>query len=525
MLGAIQVLTIRIKQAECALADGRLDEAFEIARAEDVRRHHLGQRLIGKLSRALAERGRNSLSAGQFQQALSDCNKADRLGGNLPEISELRQAICTAMEQNSIEHQQRSAKLAQAKEHIENGWLSVGQQILADGDGGHQADMLLQQVTAKRLQIDSVVSKVRQVLERNDIEAAIDIIGKVDTASVQADAMAEVIARIRTLASENIRGNINNGRIDLANALLRKLMLLGSESVETRELGLAVTRCRQAAELIERGRSQAAAEILQNLQAIFPSAEWLQAAIGQAQQASRAIEALHTGPLGLLIYHGVEENTIVEEVRQPFAVSSTKETSNWQVPAKFVLQIDGVGSFFVFRDRVITAGPIRSSAGPDLGLLAETNVPVISIERTDEDYFCHSSKPVCINDKAVTQKLLGNNDRIALFAKCRMKFAVPNAASTTAVLDLDGGRLTRPDVRRIILMDRDILIGPGPNNHIRTERVGDTATLFIQNGKLNCRTKEKVMVDGRLCESGDGFSIGLPVQIGQISLVLTEIDV
>ena len=203
------MLIVRIKQAECALADGRLDEAFEIAKAEDVRRHRRGQKLIGKLSRALAKRGQDNLLANRLQQALSDCNKADKLGGNLPEITKLRQAICTAMEQNTLTHQQRSIKLAQAKEHIENGWLSVGEQILADGSGGHEADVLLQQATAKRLQIDSAVSKAQQALKRNDLEYAIDVISKVDTASSQNETIAEIIARIRTLANQQIRGNLN----------------------------------------------------------------------------------------------------------------------------------------------------------------------------------------------------------------------------------------------------------------------------------------------------------------------------
>jgi len=518
------VLIVRIKQAECALADGRLDEAFEVAKAEEVRRHRRGQKFVGKLSRALAKRGQDNLSNNQFQQALSDCNKADKLGGNLPEITKLRQAICTAMEQNTLANQQRSIKLAQAKEHIENGWLSVGEQILADGSGGHEADVLLQQATAKRLQIDSAVTKARQALERNDLESAIDVISKVETTSSQSETIAEVITRTRTLANQRIRDNLNNGRIDLANALLQKLMLLGAESVETRELNLAVTQCRQAAGLIEAGRTQAAAQILQKLKAILPSAKWLQTAINQAQKAAEAVDALHIGPLGLFVSNNVEGDDLAEENSPPFLENNTKERTDSRLPSKFVLQIDGVGGFLVFRDKIITAGPISSSARPDLGLLADPSVSVASIERTDEDYFLHSQKPVYINDKPVTKRLLTDNDRISLSAKCRMKFYIPNAASTTAVLDLDGARLPRPDVRRIILMDRDILIGPGFNNHIRTERIKNTVTLFMHNGKLACRAKENVMVNDQPLEFDAGFPIGSRIQIGQISLVLAKLD-
>jgi hypothetical protein len=74
-------------------------------------------------------------------------------------------------------------------------------------------------------------------------------------------------------------------------------------------------------------------------------------------------------------------------------------------------------------------------------------------------------------------------------------------------------------------MDRDVLIGPGFNNHIYTEQTKDIVTLFMQNGKLGCRAKEKVMVNDRPLESGAGFPVGSPIQIGQISLVLAELDV
>lgn len=518
------MLIVRIKQAECALADGRFDEAFDIAKCDDVRRHRRGQKLTGKLSRALAKRGQDSLSADQLGQALSDCNKADKLGGNLPEITELRHAICRAMEEKRFGHQQRSAKLAQAKEHIDNGWLSVGEQILADGAGGQEADVLLQQAATRRLQIDSAVSKAHAALKRDDIETAIDVMSFVDVARSHDETVAEVVGKIRKIANQQIRQKLNEGRIDLAEGLLDKLLLLSVESMDTKDLGLAIGYCRQGAKLIETGRTQEAAEILKKLKGILPSAKWLDAAIKQAQKACEAADALHTGPLGVFNGNNLKYNDLAEGKSLAGFGNNTMVKNDSQLPSKFVLQIDGVGSFFVFRENIITAGPISSSARPDLGLLAEPSLPVASIERTDEDYFLRSQKPVYVNDKQVTQKLLADGDRIGLSSRCRIKFYVPNAASTTAVLELDGARLPRPDVRQVILMDRDILIGPGFNNHIRTELVSDTVTLFMQNGKLGCKAKEKVIVNDKPYVSGKGLDVDVPIRIGHISLVLTRMD-
>ena len=80
------MLILRLKQAETAVADGRLDEAFEIIRSEQIRQHRRGQKLIGRLARAFAKRGRENLDAERIQLALNDCNRAEKLAGNIDEV-------------------------------------------------------------------------------------------------------------------------------------------------------------------------------------------------------------------------------------------------------------------------------------------------------------------------------------------------------------------------------------------------------------------------------------------------------
>ena len=49
------MLILRLKQAETAVADGRLDEAFEIVQSEQIRQHRRGQKLIGRLAGAFVD--------------------------------------------------------------------------------------------------------------------------------------------------------------------------------------------------------------------------------------------------------------------------------------------------------------------------------------------------------------------------------------------------------------------------------------------------------------------------------------
>ncbi|MGB2819467.1 MAG: hypothetical protein WBF17_00695, partial [Phycisphaerae bacterium] len=72
---------LQIKQAECALTDGRLDEACELLAASDLASHHRGQKLIGRLVHGLLARGEQHLAAGNVRGALADCEKAVALGG------------------------------------------------------------------------------------------------------------------------------------------------------------------------------------------------------------------------------------------------------------------------------------------------------------------------------------------------------------------------------------------------------------------------------------------------------------
>jgi len=153
------VLILRIKQAEIALADGRLDEAFEIVRSEHVRNHYRGQKLISRLSAALAKRGRDNFEAERIQDALADCSKAEKLAGNTDEVANLRSDICSRMEEKRLREQHCSLNLAQAKRNIQAGWISAGEKILEQTDEDNsRAGIVIQQANLARIQIDEGVA-------------------------------------------------------------------------------------------------------------------------------------------------------------------------------------------------------------------------------------------------------------------------------------------------------------------------------------------------------------------------------
>jgi len=528
------VLILRIKQAECALADGRLDEAFEIAGADDVRRHRHGQRLLGRLTRAYVQRGREALAGGRLDTALADCNKAEKLAGNASDVAQLREAVCRAIVERQHGHQQGAVRVAQARQRIADGWHSVGGQILERaGSDDAQAVLLRQELDAVRLHTEDAVAKAEQALKRGDLVAAVDVLRAASVAKNRSGRISEILGRIRKQAGEQVQASLEQGRIDRAQSLLQRLAPLDGDGQEIAELRRALMQCHEAAELVAAGRPGAALPLLRKVKTMYPSARWLDKVLGDVKQAAEAMEELDAGPLGLSIADAVgirnqamqDENDIPvrdeamhEVARAMNAARNDPATS--PLPSAFVMQMDGVGSYLVFRDARLTIGPISSSARPTLGLMAEPDLPVISIERIDADYFVRSQRAIQVNGTPVTERLLADGDVIALSPRCRLRFRLPNAASTTAVLMLSGARLGRPDIRHILLMGRDILAGPYTNHHIQTEHLDETITFFEQNDRLLCRASQPVAVDGRPMQPEKGLVMDKPIRIGNLSMVL-----
>jgi len=519
------------------LADGRLDEAFEIAREDEVRSHRHGQRLLGRLARAIVRRGQEHLAAHRFQAALLDCNKAEKLAGAVPEVAQLRAAACDAMVKSQQDHQQQALRVAEAKRKIDEGWLSVGGRLLDEaptGDG--RAEMVRQELAAARLQTEDAVVKAELALQRDDLEEAIGIVRATGLGQSKNGRAGELLSQVKVRVIERVRSDLEQGRIDRAQAFLQRVLPFGKDGTELAELAEALARCRQAAEYVTAGRPGAALPLLRKVRVVCPSASWLDSAIADIKRAAEAYEELDAGPLGLT----VADATPIMGASNPEAGPAVAPAKNREpgagmqeraipvngsesVPSRFVLQIDGVGSFLVFREPRVTIGPISSSARPMLGLLTDPNAPVILIERVDGDYFVRSPTPIEVNGRSVGEAMLRDGDRITLSPRCILRFHLPNPASTTALLAISGARLHRPDIRQVVLMDRDILIGPYTNNHIRTDHVKDAIALFAQNGRLLCRTQEGILVDGHSFDPNVGLAVDKRVEIGKLSMVVARL--
>ncbi|HEY8748244.1 MAG TPA: hypothetical protein VIM11_09740 [Tepidisphaeraceae bacterium] len=503
------MLLIRLKQCEVALAGGRLEEACGLLAEPALRAHRRGQELLSSVSKALVGRGRTHLAAGSLTAAAEDADRAAGLGGNLAEVVQLRRAVSTAMSEQRKASQLRDHVIATARRHADAGQITIGQQMIADiAVVGDHAEILKQDLVARRASVDSAVEKATAALKSDDWEAAIDHVARLDRTSRCEQPVREIVGRINQVVMEQCTDAINSGRLDVASSLLARLNHLPSQSSEAETLRRVLMQCREAFDAIGKGDPAIAELSLRALLPLVPRAKWLSTAVEQVRTLREATEELRTGPLRLAAVDTVATLAPARVLPPPLPRPQAKPMPATDV----ILHVDGAGGFRVIDRPIVTIGPVSSSRPVDVPLMADAMLPVITIARSEDDYFLHAVQPVLVNDKPTTSTLLSNGDRIGLGPRCRITFRRPSPASSSAVLDLSGTRLPQADVRHIILMDREMIVGPGAAAHVRSDELDAPAVIQRRDGRLICRNQ------GISTE----LTPGTHVKVGPIGLVVAK---
>ncbi len=536
------MLVLQIKHAEAALRDGRLDEAAALVEREPARSHRLAQRLAGKLTAAFVARGRRHFESGRPAQALADCEKAAHLGGSQEAVEALRQEVTQAMMGDREDRQAHEDVLAEANRRVAAGRLSACGALLEEvGRDSGRVRRLRYHLEEKRANQAEAIEALRNAMDANDLTNAIE---QLATASRQG-VVGEELAALRRQVVKQVIGQVKEavaaGRIDQAHRLLSRLDGLKLDDLEVAEQRRVVARCREAAGLIERGDWRQAERLLRRLRGVVDGAKWIEPTLKQLHAAAEAAEELHAGPLGLAMDMsdpgepapdggrlspkvGLEGPGRPQMAKNPDPASPrgrTQERMDVRRSDGFELRIDGVGGFLVFHKPSVTIGPISSAARPDVGLMAEPTAPVASITRSDEDYFVRCDKLIDVNGKKVTHGLLTGQDRIGLSTRCRFRFRRPNAASTSALLELDGARLPQADMRRVILLDRSLIIGPDSSAHVRVPGLARPVVLQAAKGGLVANVDAE-LEDGLSLAAGELLPTGVSVKVGALGMVLGE---
>jgi hypothetical protein len=540
------MLILRIRQAEVAANAGRLDEAFELAARDGrFRSHRRGQEAITRIVAGLVGRGREHLSAGRLLQAATDCERAGRLGGaGLADVAKLAADLREAQATQQRAQRDAALAIAAAKRYVEDGALSIGRRMLATAAVGDdsRAKRLMTDIDDQRARLDTAITAAQSAVARRDWAAAAEAVARARGINPTDARIAENAGTVAEALSRDAREQFETGRLDRAADVAETLQLADPDSAMVRDIGRALEHCRSAMTCLDLAKPRDAAERLRRVVVLFPNAPWLKDVLEHVDVVADGMDQLRAGPLSLAIdlsiiaakgkpvTAGAGNLDVPPLARPAMSFPARREgtvgqanggTSNGVLPDRFILNVDGAGAFLVVRSPVVKVGPISSSTLPDVALVADATAPAISIERMEDDYFLRAPSPVALNDKPATEALLGANDRIGLSPRCRFTFALPHAASTTAVLDLVGARYPRGDVRRVILLDRDLVLGPGNTSHVRVPGLASPVVLNLRNGML--RPSVEALIGDRPLGAGQGIPVGTPVTAGGASFVISRV--
>jgi tetratricopeptide (TPR) repeat protein len=497
-------VSARLKAAEQAVAAGRLDEAHELLNATDLREHPRGAEVRGRLAEALLTRVRAHEEAGRYAEALQDLDRAAEAGARPEQVAALREWVrgVASREQNADRAHRRQVEAA--RDRIDAGSLMAGREILGDLDAADtQVQRLQREVEERERTAERLLTEARRLLEAGQFGPACRTLERARSENPRAAALLELEAQITRGALDQIRSATEAGRLDTAADLLGQLGDVGRNLPERSEWERTLAEVRSAIDAAGRADWEAAKRAVLRLKTRLPEAQWLSQAAEQLSQIDELVTAVLAGPLGVPLQpsegRGRTQDTVVlpranaeRAVRPPrdhvvperthYIENAVAATGKWQ------LLVDGAGSFLVLcQDRVTIGRAGGGDAEADIALMADISGIHAEIARIEDDYFLFARKPLLVNGRTVSQRLLEDGDRIELSRHARLTFRLPSRRSASAVLELGGSQRLAGDVRRVVLFDRYATMGPGAGNHIVVPGAYGSAAVFERAGRLCVR--------------------------------------
>lgn len=522
---------IRLRQAENAFRDGRLDEAFAIANEQEIRELRGGQMLLEQLVDPLLSRGREHFSGGRLKEALLDIERAIVAGGNRPSAAQLRQEVETALHSRERRHRQERETLEAARAHLANGSLRAGLSVL-DGapQGSTEADRLRREVERREARAKEARARAVAYLEHSDPLEALRALEEAVREDPRNLELPDLKVRARKLATQRAEQALVEGDFSAAGALLRNMDRSLGPGLETRRLQGILDLAIDTSKLAARNELAAAAVVAGRLARELPGATWARESLEALQQAASGLAALRAGPLGRVLEDPAgtgSPGARGEPTRAGKVDMGTLQDSRTETPTseRWLLWVDGVGTYLVLKENRVSFGRSGSSAHPDIALPAEIAGFHAEINRTDDDYFVVASQgKVEVGGQVVTRRLLTNGDTILLGGLVKVLFELPTPLSPSAVLTLKNHRIPG-DVRKVVLLKDHFLIGPGEECHVGAPpkaSAESSAVLSLVGGRLHCRAETEILLDGQPAGKEAQIPPGCHVQIGDVTFTITD---
>lgn len=428
----------KLKEAETAVAQGRLDDAAKTLTSGDLQTYLPAQQLLADVAAKMAQRAAASAQQGDFEAAWKGLAESKRLAGETASWTLSQREVAEA---------------------------ALGQVVLLLKAGDHERSLVyLHQLQRRDLPAASL-TRLREVVRRLDSARKLASRGKFGEADEQlssALALRSDLEFIDTLRQQ-LRYRAERSR-QLEEALHRALAT--QDYSETLKLADQLLEVAPENRVARDARRRA----------------W--AHVGAKVGESHAQRETHHWPGGESGAATREHGPVEEEPRLP----------------RFMLWIDAVGGYLVCLNHRIIIGQAHPGSPVDVPLQADISRRHACIRREGEGYLVEPvGGSVKLDGKPIDgPALLTDGDELELGDGVRLRFRRPHVLSASARLEILSRHRTQPFVDGVILMAESCVLGPKWQNHVVCRDWKGDVVLYRQEEKLFCRAMESLEIDGQL---------------------------
>ena len=509
------MFNLRLKQAETALREGRLDEAAALLTDPALREHRDGQTLITELVVALLDRAAEHHAAQRHSEAQQDVQAARQFGGNATRIAELQAELDQASAKSDRVRRREQELLSEAKREVEAGNCELGEQLLQRAASEEStAQRLGDQLVAKRSRIEAAAERAEQLVESGRTNDAVGAIAELHDLCPKHGSLSSLVDRVTGPVVDQILGEVEFGRLDRVQSLMERVRPLVSLDPDLGEFDQVVELGRAAARSFDQSHFEEALKSLRKLSALLPETEWLKTLQERTQQASVLKAELQASPLSLLSDASVTSTDLPRfNVRSQdhVPVSSVHRAALNAPPMsqRLLLQIDGSGSALLLTSSSLSIGNAAGSRRCDVPLMGYNSDSPALLTRHRDGYQVVAGGDCSVDGVKCREKLLPADAKLSFGPRCSLRFRRPTSVSRSASMDLTGTRLSRPDIRTVVMFDETLIAGAARTSHVVSRSLDEPIVLFQRDGRFFARNGFAAR------GAGQDPIVPIPVELGE----------
>jgi tetratricopeptide (TPR) repeat protein len=517
---------VRLRAAQKALRQGRVDDCFGLCQQPEVRDHAAAGPLLDDLAKALLARARLHRQAGRYAAALEDLDRVEQIGRGSPDTATLRAQLRDHLQSAADREADNRQAYQRAAERLRAGRLeSVRHDVQRVNDETQRIE-LARELEQRVQRSSEVLHQAEDALARDDVLTAVRLWQDASRRFGRTRETETFAARLASPLRTAVMQWSRDGQIEralAARSAVETLLPITSVLAECDRLLRLLAR---AVHELANGDHASLRQTLLRLKGMQTDAPWIDAALAAAGEIQSGQEALTASPLGVcasvaprraspaadLDVHSPEAETMISPApATPISADALPLTQ------PLLVLVDGGGSSLLVHGDRIRLGRGGSQATVDVPLTGDVEPHHADVIRRGADYFLNAYGPATVNQRPVEHTLLRDGDRITLGSKMRMVFHKPSAKSDTAVLRLSHRCRLPQDVRDIVLFQETCLVGQSLTCHLRTTEGDGQLVLFERGGHLHAR---QTSGKGWTAQATMAIAAGETIELGDMRLTI-----